>query len=229
MAGTIPNCRSYDPCFSYELETIISEGIDDMYVKNNDRYYYITLMNENYIHPERPDNATPDNIMKGAYCFFKPKNPDFRVLASGLTLNFALDAQDTLNELGIEIEIWSVTSFNELYKDGIESERNERYFNKSAKPYVSSIFNDPIPTLAVSEYQRAYANQIRRWSNAEYIALGTDGFGRSDTREKLRDFFEIDANHIVLNILKSLKKETEFQQYMKENKISFSKEAPWKR
>ena len=167
--------------------------------------------------------------MKGAYCFFKPKNPDFRVLASGLTLNFALDAQDTLNELGIEIEIWSVTSFNELYKDGIESERNERYFNKSAKPYVSSIFNDPIPTLAVSEYQRAYANQIRRWSNAEYIALGTDGFGRSDTREKLRDFFEIDANHIVLNILKSLKKETEFQQYMKENKISFSKEAPWKR
>ena len=90
MAGTIPNCRSYDPCFSYELETIISEGIDDMYVKNNDRYYYITLMNENYIHPKRPKNATPENIMKGAYCYFKPKQPDFRILASGLTLNLHL-------------------------------------------------------------------------------------------------------------------------------------------
>ena len=93
MAGTIPNCRSYDPCFSYELETIISEGIDDMYVKNNDRYYYITLMNENYIHPDRPASATREDIMKGAYCYYKTKNADFRVLASGLTLNFALEAQ----------------------------------------------------------------------------------------------------------------------------------------
>jgi len=229
MAATIPNCRSYDPCFSYELETIISEGIEDMYVKNNDRYYYITLMNENYIHPMRPKNATPENIMKGAYCYYKSNKPDFRVLASGLTLNFALDAKNKLQEFGVELEIWSVTSFNELYKNGIESERNERYFDSTDKPYVSSIFADPIPTLAVSEYQRAYANQIRPWSTAEYIVLGTDGFGRSDTREKLRDFFEIDSNHIVLNILKSLNKEAEFQQYIKENKINFSKEAPWKR
>ena len=229
MAGTIPNCRSYDPCFSYELETIISEGIEDMYVKNNDRYYYITLMNENYIHPKRPKNATPENIMKGAYCFFKATKPDFRVLASGLTLNFALDAKRKLEEFGIELEIWSVTSFNELYRDGIECERNERYFDSASKPYVCSIFANPIPTLAVSEYQRAYANQIRSWATSEYITLGTDGFGRSDTREKLRDFFEIDANHIVLSILKSLSREGEYEQFIKENKINFHKEAPWKR
>ena len=108
MAGTIPNCRSYDPCFSYELETIISCGIEDMYINNNDRYYYITLMNENYIHPKRPESATPENIMKGAYCYFKPKKPVFRVLASGLTLNFALEAQTKLKDFGIELEIWSV-------------------------------------------------------------------------------------------------------------------------
>ena len=154
-------------------------------------------MNENYIHPKRPKNATPENILKGAYCYFKAKKPDFRVLASGLTLNFALDAQRKLEEFGIELEIWSVTSFNELYRDGIECERNERYFNSGSKPHVCSIFDNPIPTLAVSEYQRAYANQIRLWATSEYITLGTDGFGRSDTREKLRDFFEIDANHIV--------------------------------
>ena len=200
-----------------------------MYVKNNDRYYYITLMNENYTHPKRPETATPENILKGAYCYFKAEKPIFRILASGLTLNFALDAQRKLENFGIELEIWSVTSFNELYRDGIECERNERYFNSTFKPYVASIFAEPIPTIAVSEYQRAYANQIRPWSTSEYIVLGTDGFGRSDTREKLRDFFEIDANHIALNILKSLNKENEYQQFIKENKINFHKEAPWKR
>ena len=90
MAGTIPNCRSYDPCFSYELETIISEGIEDMYVKNNDRYYYITLMNENYTHPKRPETATPENILKGAYCFFKAKN---------LFLEFSIRADLKLSHL----------------------------------------------------------------------------------------------------------------------------------
>ena len=229
MAGTIPNCRSYDPCFSYELETIISCGIEDMYINNNDRYYYITLMNENYIHPKRPESATPENIMKGAYCYFKPKKPVFRVLASGLTLNFALEAQTKLKDFGIELEIWSVTSFNELYRDGIDSERNEKYFHSNEKPHVSTIFDNPLPTLAVSEYQRSYADQIRRWANSDYIVLGTDGFGRSDTREKLRDFFEIDGNHIVLNILRTLNKESEYQQFIKKNNIKLSKEAPWKR
>ena len=142
MAGTIPNCRSYDPCFSYELETIISEGIEDMYVNNNDRYYYITLMNENYIHPKRPKTATPENIMKGAYCYFKAKKPDFRILGIRAYFELCIDAQTKLNDFGIELEIWSVTSFNELYKDGIESERDKRYFDTTSKPHVLSIFTE---------------------------------------------------------------------------------------
>ena len=96
------------------------------------------------------------------------------------------------------------------------------------KPYVSSIFANSVPTLAVSEYQRAYANQIRPWTTSEYIFLGTDGFGRSDTRKKLRDFFESESNHIVLNFLHSLNKEDEYQIFFKDHKINFSKEAPWK-
>jgi pyruvate dehydrogenase E1 component len=229
LASTIPNCRSYDPCFSYELEAIIKNGIDDMYVQNNDRYYYITLMNENYKHPQKPKGATDENIMKGAYCFSKSKRPSFRILASGLTLNFALTAQKILETYDIQLEIWSVTSFNELYKDGIEAERNMRYFDSIETPHVSKIFSNPLPTLAVSEYQRAYANQIKQWSTSDYIVLGTDGFGRSDTREKLRDFFEIDTNHIVINILKHLKKYDEYKKYIKENKIKLSEKAPWKK
>ena len=229
MAGTIPNCRSYDPCFSYELETIISCGIEDMYINNNDRYYYITLMNENYSHPSRPKNATRENIMKGAYCFLKTKSPDFRVLASGVTLNFALDASEILKDYKINLEVWSITSFNELYKEAIEQERKKRYFGIDEETHVSKIFNDKIPTLAVSEYQRSYANQIRNWATSEYIVLGTDGFGRSDTRDSLRNFFEIDANHIVLNILKTLNREKDLKEYVRANNLKFAKEAPWKR
>ena len=106
---------------------------------------------------------------------------------------------------------------------------DEKFFNKTKKPHVATIFSNPIPTLGVSEYQRAYANQIYPWATSDYIVLGTDGFGRSDTREKLRDFFEIDSNHIVLNILKSLNKHKEYKQFIKENNINFSNEAPWKR
>ena len=229
LASTIPNCRSYDPCFSYELESIIKNGIDDMYVHNNDRYYYITLMNENYKHPKRPAEATDENIMRGAYCFSRPKKIHFRILASGLTLNFAIEAQNILSSFNIGLEIWSITSFNELYKEGIEAERGERYFNNKERPHVLNIFKNPVPTIAVSEYQRAYANQLKQWATSDYIVLGTDGYGRSDTREKLRDFFEIDSNHIVLNVLKSLGKDAEYKKYVKENKINLSKKAPWKR
>ena len=183
LASTIPNCRSYDPCFSYEVSSIIDEGIDDMYVKGNDRFYYLTLMNENYSHPKRPKNATTENIIKGAYRYLENKDPSLRILASGVTLNFAVDAEKELKKLGISTEIWSVTSFNELYKDGIEVERLNRYENKKSVSHVESCFSECLPTVAVSEYVRAYTNQIRQWVNGDYVTLGTDGFGRSDTRE----------------------------------------------
>ena len=229
LASTIPNCRSYDPCFSYEVSSIIDEGIDDMYVKGNDRFYYLTLMNENYSHPKRPKNATTENIIKGAYKYLENKNPSLRILASGVTLNFAIDAEKELKKLGISTEIWSVTSFNELYKDGIEVERLNRYENKKSVSYVESCFSECLPTVAVSEYVRAYTNQIRQWVNGDYITLGTDGFGRSDTREELRNYFEISKDHIVVNALIVSGNKDKAEKYIKDKKIDLNTKAPWLR
>ncbi len=229
LASTIPNCRSYDPCFSYEVSSIIDEGIDDMYVKGNDRFYYLTLMNENYSHPKRPKNATTENIIKGAYRYLENKDPSLRILASGVTLNFAVDAEKELKKLGISTEIWSVTSFNELYKDGIEVERLNRYENKKSVSYVESCFSECLPTVAVSEYVRAYTNQIRQWINGDYIALGTDGFGRSDTREELRNYFEISKDHIVINALIVSGNKDKAEKYIKDKKINLNSKAPWLR
>ena len=229
LASTIPNCRSYDPCFSYEVSSIIDEGIDDMYVKGNDRFYYLTLMNENYSHPKRPKNATTENIIKGAYKYLENKDPSLRILASGVTLNFAVDAEKELKKLGISSEIWSITSFNELYKDGIEVERFNRYENKKNISYVETCFSECLPTVAVSEYVRAYTNQIRQWVNGDYVTLGTDGFGRSDTREELRNYFEISKDHIVINALIVTGNKDKAEKYIKDKKIDLNSKAPWLR
>tara|TARA_B100000886_G_scaffold187906_1_gene129117 strand:- start:8633 stop:11242 length:2610 start_codon:yes stop_codon:yes gene_type:complete len=227
FASTIPNCRSYDPAFSYEISSIIENGIEDMYVKGNDRFYYLTLMNENYQHPKRPKDATTENIMKGAYQFLTNPKANIRLLASGATLNFAIEAERELKKYNVIAEIWSITSFNELYKDAIEIDRNNRLEIKKSISYVEKCFSKEMPTIAVSEYIRAYPNQIREWINGEYIVLGTDGFGRSDTRSKLRDYFEISKNHIVLNALNSLKMKKESKKYVEANNIKLSKKAPW--
>ena len=229
LASTIPNCRSYDPCFSYEVSSIIDEGIDDMYVKGNDRFYYLTLMNENYSHPKRPKNATTENIIKGAYKYLENKDPSLRILASGVTLNFAVDAEKELKKLGISSEIWSITSFNELYKDGIEVERFNRYENKKNISYVETCFSECLPTVAVSEYVRAYTNQIRQWVNGDYVTLGTDGFGRSDTREELRNYFEISKEHIVINALIVTGNKDKAEKYIEDKKIDLNSKAPWLR
>ena len=229
LASTIPNCRSYDPCFSYEVSSIIDEGIDDMYIKGNDRFYYLTLMNENYSHPKRPKSATTENIIKGAYKYLENKDPSLRILASGVTLNFAIDAEKELKKLGISTEIWSITSFNELYKDGIEVERSNRYENKKSVSHVESCFSECLPTVAVSEYVRAYTNQIRQWVNGDYVTLGTDGFGRSDTREELRNYFEISKDHIVLNALIVSGNKDKAEKYIKDKKIDLNSKAPWLR
>ena len=113
--------------FSYELATIIKKGLEEMYVKNLDVYYYITLMNENYSHPKAPKNICEDEIIKGCYKFQATKDADIRLLASGVALNFAIDASKILSDLGVNVEIWSVTSFNELYRDGIEHEKEKIY------------------------------------------------------------------------------------------------------
>jgi pyruvate dehydrogenase E1 component len=229
LAQTIPNCRSYDPCFDYELATIIKNGIDDMYVKNNDNYYYLTLMNENYIHPERPKKLKDSEIMRGAYLLKKEKNTNLRLLASGITLRFALEASEKLIDYGIKADVWSITSFNELARGGIEADQESIDGLSNKESYVEKCFEDDMPTVAVSEYQKLYSEQIRKWVNGNYICLGTDGYGRSDTREKLREFFEIDSNHIAYNALLASKLFKEAEKFKKKYKIKLNSVSPYKR
>ena len=226
LAQTIPNCKSYDPCFDYELAAIIKSGIDDMYVQNNDNYYYLTLMNENYLHPKRPKNLKDSEIIKGAYLFKKENKADVRLLASGLTLRFAVEASKKLMDFGIKANIWSITSFNELARGGIIADQDNMNEHKS-ESYVESCFKNEMPTVAVSEYQKLYAEQIRKWVNGNYICLGTDGFGRSDTREKLREFFEIDSNHIAYNALLACGLNKEAKKFKTKYKLKLNKKNPY--
>ena len=228
LAQTIPNCKSYDPCFDYELATIIKNGIDDMYVKNNDNYYYLTLMNENYLHPERPKNLKDSEIMQGAYLFKSEEKADVRLLASGLTLRFAIEAAEKLLDFGVKANIWSITSFNELARGGIVSDQQNIIGNKG-KSHVESCFANAMPSVAVSEYQKLYSEQIRKWVNGNYICLGTDGFGRSDTREKLREFFEIDANHIAYNALIACGLKDKAKKFKNTYKLKLNEKDPFTR
>ncbi len=226
LAQTIPNCKSYDPCFDYELATIIKNGIHDMYVKNNDNYYYLTLMNENYKHPGRPTTLKDCEIMQGGYLFKEEKKANVRILASGLTLRFAIDASRKLLDFGVKADIWSITSFNELARGGIISDQ-KNMLGIDSKSYVETCFENEMPTVGVSEYQKLYSEQIRKWVNGNYICLGTDGFGRSDTREKLREFFEIDANHIAFNALLACGLNKEAKRFKKKYKLKLNKENPY--
>ena len=229
LAQTIPNCKSYDPCFAYELASIVQEGIEDMYVANNDNYYYLTLMNENYHHFHRPKSATNEAIMLGAYKYLESKKPTLRLLASGVTLRFALEASEILEKMGINCDVWSITSFNELARGGLAAERS-RYMNHSNDlSYVEKCFSDALPTIAVSEYMRNYPEQIRRFINGNYICLGTDGFGRSDTRENLRQFFEIDKDNIVYASLIASGNEKLAKSYAEEKKLALNKDHPWQK
>jgi pyruvate dehydrogenase E1 component len=228
LAQTIPNCKSYDPCFDYELAAIIKNGIDDMYVKNNDNYYYLTLMNENYHHPERPKSLKDSEIMQGAYLFKSEKKADVRLLASGLTLRFAIEASNKLLNYGVNADIWSITSFNELARGGRVSDQ-QNMIGSEGKSYVERCFAAAMPTVAVSEYQKLYSEQIRKWVNGNYICLGTDGFGRSDTREKLREFFEIDADHIAYNALIACGLKDEAAKFKNNNKLKLNKNNPFTR
>ncbi len=226
LAQTIPNCKSYDPCFDYELAAIIKNGIEDMYVKNNDNYYYLTLMNENYTHPEKPKNLKDSEIMQGGYLFKQESKANVRILASGLTLRFAEEASRKLLDFGVKASIWSITSFNELARGGMISDQ-DKMMGVDSKSYVESCFESEMPTIAVSEYQKLYAEQIRKWVNGNYICLGTDGFGRSDTREKLREFFEIDANHIAYNALLACGLNKEAKKFKTKYKLKLNKKNPY--
>ncbi len=209
LASAIPNCVAYDPAYAYELAVIIHDGLRRMYTDDEDIYYYITVMNENYPHPPLPDNAI-EGILKGMYKLqgSDAKAAQVRLLGSGTILREILAAKALLeDDFAIAAEVWSVTSFNELRRDGLAVERRNR-LHPEAKPkqsYVSQCLgNTTIPTIAATDYMKTYADQIRQFVPGIYLALGTDGYGRSDTRAKLRSFFEVDRYHIAVAALKVL-------------------------
>jgi pyruvate dehydrogenase E1 component len=212
-ASTIPNCVSYDPTFAYEMAVIIQDGIRRMYQDQEDVFYYVTMMNENWRHPAMPEGAH-DGILKGMYLLrdggvVEKKKPRVQLLGSGAILREVMAAADMLAEdFGVATDIWSVTSFNELRRDGIDAERWSMLHpqEKRRPSYVETcLAGRPGPIVAATDYMRLYADQIRPYLPGKtYVVLGTDGFGRSDTRKKLRHFFEVDRRYVVVAALRAL-------------------------
>ncbi|GAB7562238.1 pyruvate dehydrogenase (acetyl-transferring), homodimeric type [Methylobacillus methanolivorans] len=209
MSATIPNCISYDPTFAYELAVIIQEGLRRMVQNQEDVYYYITLMNENYTHPALPAGAE-EGILKGIYSFSKSKakGPKVQLLGSGVILREVIAAGELLEkDWGVSADIWSVTSFTELRREGLDVERwNLLNPEKTQKEsfVAKSLKKAEGPVIASTDYMKSYADQIRNFIPQRYVALGTDGYGRSDSREALRSFFEVDRYHVVIAALKAL-------------------------
>lgn len=211
VASTIPNCVSYDPAFAYELAVIVQDGLRRMYQEQEDVYYYITVMNENYAHPAMPAGVE-EAILKGMYLFNKGENdanaPRVRLLGAGAILREVIAAAEILkNEYQVHADVWSVTSFNELRREALDVARwNLLHPDQPAKQsHVQACFkSNTEPVIAATDYMKIYADQIREFVPGRYHVLGTDGFGRSDTREKLRHFFEVDRYYVVVAALKAL-------------------------
>ena len=210
ISSMIPNCISYDPTFAYELSVIVQDGMRRMFQEGEDVFYYITVENENYTHPEMPEGAE-DGIRKGMYLFRQGGDSAKKVqlLGSGAILREAIAAANILEQdFGVTADIWSATSFSQLRRDGVDCARWNRLNpeQETRIPWVTECLRDrPGPVIAASDYVRAFADQVRGFLQQEdYIVLGTDGFGRSDTREQLRRFFEVDRYNIAYAALYAL-------------------------
>jgi len=239
MSATIPNCISYDPTFAYEVAVIIQDGLRRMYAEQQDVYYYLTVMNENYPHPAMPEGAAPD-IIKGMYLFRagekKAKAPRVQLLGSGTIFREVIAAADLLKtDWGVESDIWGCPSFTELARDCMRVTR-ENMLNPTAKPktpHAERCLKDTSgPVIAATDYMRAYADQIRACVGRRYVVLGTDGFGRSDTREKLRRFFEVDRYYVTVAALKALADEgtlpaAKAAEAIRKYGLDPAKPAPW--
>ena len=239
LASNIPNCISYDPTFAYEMATIFRDGLKRMHENKEKIFYYITAMNENYSHPEKPKGCD-EGILKGMYLFKEGNNKGktkVQLLGSGTILREVIAASEILSkEYNIDADIWSVTSFNELRKDGMEIERLN-LLNPSEKPKKSYVQNclekRDGPVIAASDYTRAFPDQIRPYTDKSFYSFGTDGYGRSDTRKNLRKFFEVDKEHIVAYTLSALAKEQLIgsdvaEKAIKKFKINKDKDFPTK-
>jgi len=213
LASTVPNCVSYDPTYAYELAVIFREGLKRMHDQQENIFYYLTTMNENYTHPQMPKNCE-EGILKGMYLFKEFNNKGktkVQLLGSGTILREMISAAEMLSdEYNIDSDVWSVTSFNELRKDGMKIER-KNLLNPTEKPeksYVEECLNNREgPVIAASDYMRSFVDQIRPYTSKAFYSFGTDGYGRSDSRKNLRKFFEVDKEHIVTYTLSALAKE----------------------
>ena len=211
LAATVPNLRSYDPTYSYEVAVIVQHGLKQMYDENQNVFYYITLMNENYPHPDCPDGVE-DHIIKGMYRLKAAPGKGklhVRLLGSGTILREVEAAQEMLAEFGVDAEVYSATSFNELRRDGQSVARyNLLHPNAKAprKSHVETLLGDSTaPVIAATDYMQLYAEQIRPYlGSTTYVTLGTDGFGRSDSRKKLREHFEVDRRFVTIAALRAL-------------------------
>ena len=210
LSATVPNCISYDPSFAFEVAVIIQDGLRRMFVEQEDVYYYLTLMNENYPHPAMPEGAAPD-IIKGMYRLAdggKAKGPRVQLMGSGVILRQVMAAAELLrSDWGVTSDIWSCPSFTELARDGNAVTR-WNMLHPTAPPrraHVETCLEGTRgPVIAATDYMRLYAEQIRPLVSRRYVVLGTDGFGRSDTRAQLRQFFEVNPHYVAVAALKAL-------------------------
>jgi len=210
FAANIPNCIAYDPTFAYELAVIVQDGLRRMYREQDNVFYYITIMNENYAHPPMPEGVR-EGILRGLY-LLRPAQadgePKVQLMGSGSILREALAAAELLGEdFGVAANVWSAPSFTELRREGLRAERWNRLHPESEprKSYVTTCLEGhPGPVVAASDYVKLFADQIRDFVPGRFVTLGTDGYGRSDTRQKLRSFFEVDRRHIAVTALAAL-------------------------
>jgi pyruvate dehydrogenase E1 component len=215
LYSVVPNCIAYDPTFSYEVAVIIQDGLRRMFAEQEDVYFYVTLLNENYEHPAMPEGIE-EGIRKGLYLFRKGparrgKRPRVQLLGSGAILREVIAGADLLAEdFGVTADIWSAPSFTELRRDGLRTERWNR-LHPTQEPRTSYVetclAGQTGPVIAATDYIKTYADQIRPFVPGRYTVLGTDGFGRSDYRRALRSFFEVDRHHVAVAALHSLAQE----------------------
>ncbi|MAK67690.1 MULTISPECIES: pyruvate dehydrogenase (acetyl-transferring), homodimeric type [unclassified Methylophaga] len=209
LANTIPNCISYDPTYAYEMAIIVHEGMRRMYEQQEGVFYYITAMNENYTHPAMP-KGVEEGIIKGLYKLKSGGKHKIKaqLLGSGTILREVEAAAEMLEkDWNVSANVWSATSVNELVRDGMDVDRYNRLHPTAEKKtsYISQCLDDQEGVVVAStDYMRLYAEQLRPWIKQRYVVLGTDGFGRSDTRERLRSFFEVDRYHVVVATLSAL-------------------------
>jgi len=236
MSAMIPNCVSYDPTFAYELAVIIQEGLRRMVQNQEDVYYYITLMNENYSHPALPKGAE-EGILKGLYSFSKSKAKGEKVqlMGSGVILREVIAAAELLeSDWGVSADVWSATSFTELRREGLDCERwNLLNPEKPQKVnFVAQSLKDAKgPVIASTDYMKSFAEQIQRFVPNKFVALGTDGYGRSDSRDALRDFFEVNRYYVTVAALKALSDEgklpvSKVAEAVKKYKLNANKPSP---